>query len=101
MVKNAALSIRVAPELKKRLEDKADESGITAARYAEKALDFYSGPPKFTFNEIEVVHGAKSGTRIKLNVADGMPLALLTPARAEEIGKQLIEAVQVAKKMAK
>jgi hypothetical protein len=46
----------------------------------------------------EVNHSAQSGTTIKLPVANGWPVALLTLEHAEMLGKQLLAAVAEAKR---
>jgi hypothetical protein len=100
MVKGAAISIRVEPALKARLEKEAAKAGTTLAAYVERALEVHAQPPKLELSDPEVVHGSKAGTRIKLNVATGWPVALLTPDHAERLGKQLLTAVDVTKRIA-
>lgn len=99
MVKDAALSIRVAPELKERLEEEAARAGMTVATYAERALEVHSSPPRWQLKDPEVVHSPKTGVTIRLNVAEGWPVLLLTTARAEELSQQLAGAATTAKKL--
>ena len=100
MVRDAALSIRITPELKKRLEDEAANAGTSLASYAERALGVHSAPPRWILSDVEVVHDGK-GTTIKLRIAEGWPVALMPVAKAEELGTRLLEAVKTAKKIGK
>jgi hypothetical protein len=99
MVKAAAISIRVAPELKARLEEEAAKAGSTVAAYVERALAVHSQPPNLELSDPEVVHTMKAGTCIKLNLAKGWPVALLSPERAERLAKELSSAVAAAKRL--
>lgn len=99
MVKDAAISIRVEPALKSRLEAEASAAGLPLAAYAERALEVHSRPPKWQLHDPEVIHSAKAGTTVKLNVAEGWPVALLTIAHAEALGRQLTKAAEAAKKL--
>jgi len=101
MVKDAAISIRVEPGLKTRLEAAASAEGVTLAAFAERVLEVHSRGgrlPTWQLIYPEVNHSAKSGTTIKLPVANGWPLALLPLEHAEMLGKQLLQAVAVAKR---
>jgi hypothetical protein len=99
MVKDAAISLRVEPSLKARLEAAASESGMTLAAFAERALEVHSRGPVWSLIYPEVFHSERVGTTIKLQVAEGWPVALLTPEHAEQLGRQLLTAVAVAKRI--
>jgi hypothetical protein len=101
MVKGAAISMRVEPELKARLEAAAAAEGLTLAAFAERVLEIHSRGgrlPTWMLIYPEVNHSARDGTTIKLPVANGWPLALLPLEHAEMLGKQLLQAVAVAKR---
>lgn len=103
MVKDAAISIRVESELKARLEAAASADGMTLATFVERALDQRAqrgGLPTWMLIYPEVNVSAKTGTTIKLPVAEGWPLALLPVEHAEMLGKQLLQAVAAAKRAA-
>jgi predicted DNA-binding protein len=99
MVKDAAISIRVEPDLKKRLEAIAAEAGMTLAAYAEGVLDTHSQIPQWQLADPEVFHSAKLGTAVKLNVAEGWPVCIISPARAEKLALDLIECARMTKRL--
>jgi len=108
MVKNAALSIRISPELKETLEKLALDAGASVAAFVERALEAHANMheagrerPAWILKDPEVTHGPLYGTRIKLAVATGMPVALLAPAAAEKLGQQLLDAAKIAAKLPK
>ena len=103
MVKTAALSIRVSPELKDVLDRLAGQAGLSVASYTERALKAHTDAaiagaalPKWILTDPEVVHTVAHGPRIKLAVAQGWPVAVLPREQAESLGKQLLHAAQVA-----
>jgi Ribbon-helix-helix protein, copG family len=101
VVKDAAISIRVEQALKERLDAAAAAEGMTLAAFVERALEVHSHGgrlPTWMLIYPEVNHSAKTGTTIKLPVANGWPLALLPIEHAEMLGKQLLQAVDVAKR---
>jgi len=101
LVKDAAISMRVEPELKARLEAAAAAEGISLAGFAERVLEVHSrggSLPTWMLIYPEVNHSAKTGTTIKLPVANGWPLALLPIEHAEMLGRQLLQAVDIAKR---
>jgi len=97
MVKDATISMRVEPSLKAQLEAAASEAGTTLAAYAERALEVHSRLPAWSLIYPELFHSERMGTTIKLQIADGWPVALLTVKHAENLGRQLLKAVAVAK----
>jgi hypothetical protein len=99
MVKGAAISMRVDPALKAQLEAAAAQAGTTMAAFAERALEVHSRTPIWSLIYPEVFHSERVGTAIKLQVAEGWPVALLTPDHAEHLGKQLLKAVAVTKRI--
>ena len=102
MVRDAALSVRVTPELKASLEQAATNSGVSLASYVERALEVHSAIPKWTLADPEVFHSTKTGTTtIKLDVATGWPVALLEIKKAEDLGNRLLEAAKAAKRLSK
>jgi|SRR5580693_4780066 hypothetical protein len=96
MVKNAALSIRIAPELKDQLEGLAANAGMSVASYAERALKLHAAPLQWVLSNPELTHSLMNGAQVKLPVAEGLPLAFLTPEHAAALGGQLLHAAQVA-----
>jgi hypothetical protein len=101
MVKDAAISIRVEPSLKTRLEKAASASGVTLAAYVASILATHSQTPVWTLREPEVVHTNRTGTNIKLHVANGWPVALLSSKDAQRLGIELQEAAAAANKLLK
>jgi hypothetical protein len=101
VIKQAAISVRVESELKERLEAEAQQQGMTFAAYVANVLAIHSMTPSWTLTEPEVVHTSRSGTRIKLSVATGWPVALLTPAHAEKLAIELSGAAATARKLMK
>jgi hypothetical protein len=100
MVKDAAISMRVEPSLKARLEAEAAKAGMTLAAYAERALDVHSRGPVWMLIYPDVLHSERAGTTtIVLPVANGWPVASLTLEHAEHLGKQLLGAVAAAKRI--
>jgi hypothetical protein len=99
MVKDAAISMRVEPSLKARLEAEAAKAGMTLAAYAERALDVHSRCPVWMLIYPDVLHSERAGTTIVLPVANGWPVASLTLEHAEHLGKQLLGAVAAAKRL--
>jgi hypothetical protein len=99
MVKGAAISMRIEPSLKARLEAAASDAGMTLAAFAERALEVHSKGPTWSLIYPEVFHSERVGTTIKLQVAEGWPVALLNPEHAEQLGKQLLKAVAVVKRI--
>jgi hypothetical protein len=87
--------------LKARLEAAAAAEGMTLAAFVERTLEVHSrggSLPTWMLIYPEVNVSAKTGTTIKLPVANGWPLALLPIEHAEMLGKQLLQAVGVAKR---
>jgi hypothetical protein len=101
MVKDAVISIRVEPGLKVHLEEVANAKGMTLAAYIAEVLSTHSRPPTWILKEPEVVHTNRTGTNIKLNVAEGWPVAILSPTDANRLGIELQEAAAAAKKLLK
>jgi hypothetical protein len=99
MVKGAAISMRVEPSLKARLEAAASDAGMTLAAFAERALELHSKGPVWSLIYPEVFHSERVGTAIKLQVAEGWPVALLKTEHAEQLGQQLLKAVAVTKRI--
>jgi HicB family len=99
VVKDAAISIRVEPSLKERLEAEAEKKGQTLAKYVEQALEVHSRPPRIVLKEPQITHSGRTGTRIVLDLADGWPVALLPLDHAEKLAKELQIVVATAKKL--
>ena len=100
MARDAAISVRVEPSLKKRLESEATKSKTTLASFALRTLEVHSRAPTWSLIDPEVVHSVRTGTSIKLSIAEGWPDALINPDHAEHLTAQLLEAVKVSRKMA-
>jgi hypothetical protein len=101
MVKDAAISLRVEPSLKERLEKTASDKNMTLAAFAEQVLDVHSLPPQWQLTEPEIFHTAKLGAAVKLNVATGWPICILSPARAEKLALELLECARATKRLEK
>jgi hypothetical protein len=100
MVKNAMVSIRVAPEVKERLEKAAMLDGRSVASYVERLLDsLHQSLPRWILRDCYPIHRNDIGPRVVLSIAVGMPTAMLTADHAEALGKQLIAAAQMAEKL--
>jgi hypothetical protein len=99
MVKDAAISVRVEPSLKENLEQEAARQRMTLAGYVEQVLTVHSQPPLWALDGPEVTHTKKSGASIKLEVAAGWPVALITPAHAEKLAMELLDCVAAAKRL--
>jgi hypothetical protein len=97
MVKDAAISMRVEPSLKAQLEAAAAEAGMTLGAYAEQKLQVHSRLPVWSLIYPEVFHSERVGTTISLQVAEGWPVALLPIEHAEQLGRQLLKAVAIAR----
>lgn len=52
--------------------------------------------PTWTLRDPQVVHLKESGWQVCLSVAEGWAVACLTPERARQLGKQLIQAADRA-----
>jgi hypothetical protein len=99
MVKDAVISIRVEPSLKERLERIAGDRNLTMAAYAEQALNVHSLPPQWQLEEPEIFHTSKAGAAVKLNVAAGWPVCVMSPARAEKLALELLECARAAQRL--
>jgi hypothetical protein len=101
MVKDAAISIRVEPALKEHLERVASDAGLALAAYVESVLNTHSKPPQWLLADPEVVHTSKFGTAIKLNVAEGWPVCILSPAATEKLALELLDCANTANRLIK
>jgi len=99
MVKDAAISVRVEPSLKESLEQEAARQRMTLAGYVEQILTVHSQPPSWALDCPEVAHTKKSGASIKLEVAAGWPVALLSPVHAEKLAMELLDCVAASKRL--
>jgi len=115
MVKTAALALRIDPKLKTQLETEAEREGRSLASYVERILETYhdllraskenassskdARPPRWKLLDPRPHNFRKSGARVSLQIAEGMPLALLSADHAAELGKQLTECAKLAPKM--
>jgi hypothetical protein len=96
-VKSAAISVRVAPELKESVEATAAREGRTLASYVERILARHEALPQWTLRDASPTHRAEHGPRVTLAVAEGWPAAVMTADHAEALGKQLIRAAEIAR----
>jgi predicted transcriptional regulator len=101
MVKDAVISIRVEPSLKERLDKIAADKNSTLAAFAEQALNVHSMPPQWQLEEPEIFHTAKAGAAVKINVAEGWPVCVMSPARAEKLALDLLECARAAQRLTK
>ena len=101
MVKTAALSIRVSPELKEMLDQRAAEEGVSVAAFAERALRVHAEQPAWKLADPEIYFSPARGAQVKLPVAVGWPVALVTLDHAEALGKELIKITEAGKSLPK
>ncbi len=85
--------------LKETLEQEAARQRMTLAGYVEQVLTVHSQPPTWAPDAPEVTHTKKTGASIKLEVAAGWPVALLTAAHAEKLAMELLDCVASAKRL--
>jgi hypothetical protein len=79
----------------------AADKNMTLAAFAEQVLDVHSLPPQWQLTEPEIFHTAKLSAAVKLNVAAGWPICILSPARAEKLALELIECARATKRLEK
>ena len=65
---------------------------MTLATYVATILATHSQPPTWVLKEPEVIHTNRTGTNIKLNVAQGWPVALFHRRKTERLAAELTEA---------
>jgi hypothetical protein len=99
VTRTAALSVRIEPQFKQMLEERAKEERRTLAAYIERVLELHHAQPAWTLRDPQPVHGEKRGPRVLLRAAEGWPSAMLLPEEAEALGRQLIHAAGVARGM--
>lgn len=99
MVKDAAISVRIDESLKRQLQRDADNDGRSLASYVERIMELHSRMPVWTLKDVQPVHWKKHGPRVALPIAEGWPTATLTAEHAEALGKQLIKAAEIARKL--
>jgi hypothetical protein len=97
MAKDAAISLRVEPELKAALEAEATKEGRALAAYVERVLRLHHVGPLWLLRDCQPLNRKGSGPQVGLTIADGWPAAILSASRAEELGHQLIAAAKLAK----
>jgi hypothetical protein len=69
MVKNAMVSIRVAPEVKERLEKAAMLDGWSVASYVERLLDsLHQSLPRWILRDCYPIHRKDIGPRVVLSI---------------------------------
>jgi hypothetical protein len=99
MVKDAAISVRVDEELKGALETQANQEGRSLASYVSRVLRLHLLPPQWILKDPQPLNWKSKGPLISLSVAEGWPGAVFPADRAESLGKQLIAAAQMARKL--
>jgi hypothetical protein len=99
MIKDASLSLRIDGKLKEDLQQHAAAQGRTLASYIERALMVHGKIPFWMFEDPQPLHRKKGSPRVALSVAVGWPSAELTADHAERLGKELIKAAEIARKM--
>lgn len=99
MTKEAAISVRVDARLKAFLEQKAREEGRTLAAYVDRILQLLPQPPSWILRDAQPINRREGGPTVVLLIAEGWPSALMSADRAEALGKQLIGAAQLARKI--
>jgi predicted DNA-binding protein len=100
--KTAAISLRVEPTLKARLEQFATKDGRPLAAYIERHLEMLAmsdEPPTYTLRDAQPRHHEGKGPIVTLHIADGWPVAVVTADHAERLGRQLIGAAQLARSL--
>ena len=99
VVKTAAISVRVPPHLKEAIEQQATADGRSLASYVERVLTLHGQPPAWILRDVQPINRKKRGPAVNIPIAEGWPGALLDANHAEALGKQLIAAAQIAKKL--
>lgn len=99
MVKDAAISVRVDEELKSALEQQANQDGRSLAAYVGRVLALHLQPPHWMMKDPQPLNWKRKGPLVSLAIAEGWPSAVFPADRAESLGKQLIAAAQIARKM--
>jgi hypothetical protein len=99
MAKTAAIAVRIPPHLKEAIQQQAEADGRSLASYVERVLTLHGQPPVWILRDVQPINRKKSGPAVNLPIAEGWPTALLDASRAEALGKQLIAAAQIAKKL--
>ena len=99
MARTAAISIRVEADLKRALEKLAQDDRRSLASYAERILEVHSSMPKWKLKDPQPHYSSGKGPQVALPIADGWPIALLSPDRAEQLGKDLVEQARISRKL--
>lgn len=99
MTKDAAISVRVDARLKAFLEQKAREEGRTLAAYVDRILQLLLQPPSWIMRDAQPINRREGGPSVVLRIAEGWPSYGMSADRAEALGKQLIGAAQLARKI--
>jgi hypothetical protein len=99
MTKSAAISVRVDERLKEELEKVAKQEGRSLASLVERRLSMQLQPPKWTLRDVQPLNWKSKGPLVALPVAEGWPTAVLQAEHAEALGKQLLAAAQLARKL--
>lgn len=92
----ATIYIRVPSSLKKSVDEAAQREHVSgnvwAMRCVQRCLQLNEAPPIYLLKD-PYPHTDKTGTRIVLPIAEGMPVANLTAAAARRLANQLLAAV--------
>jgi hypothetical protein len=99
MTKDAAISVRIDARLKAFLEQKAREEGRTLAAYVHRILQLLHQLPSWILRDAQPINRREGGPSVVLLIAEGWPSAVMSADRAEALGKQLIGAAQLARKI--
>jgi hypothetical protein len=99
MAKTAAIAVRIPPHLKEAIQQQAAADGRSMASYVERVLALHGQPPVWILRDAQPIKRRKGEPAVSLPVAEGWPAAVLDAARAEALGKQLIAAAAIARKL--
>ena len=90
----AIIHLRIPPTLKQRAEQAASTAGMSSNAWAMRCIERCAGDkPEWILREPEIDPNSKE-TRIALPIAPGWPVAMLTPAQAAQLGRQLLKQVE-------
>jgi predicted DNA-binding protein len=96
-MRSAAISVRVAPNLKESLEATAKREGRSLASYVERLLTRHEMMPEWILRDANPSNRAERGPHVSLSIAEGWPTASLPADHAEALGRQLIRAAEIAR----
>jgi len=98
MAKSEALSIRIDPALKEKIERDAEKDGRSISSHVERILDLHTKLPQWILRDCQPQHRRLGKPHVVLPIAEGWPSAVLSADHAERLGEQLIGVAKLARK---